>query len=279
MRTEASKQGRNPAIYVRGLRKQYWLYTRPWKRQRLSVVEGISFDLLPGQTLGLVGPSGCGKSTLARCVTRLDRPDAGEIWVDGINIAAFRSRELLPYRRQIQMIFQDPSTAMNPRMSAAQIIEEPLQLQRRQTRQARRSRAAEMMLEVGLSPDWMDRRITEFSGGQRQRLAVARALLLGPRVLVLDEALSGLDLSTQAQIANLLLDLQATHSLSYILISHDLSLVAHMADRIAVMSSGKIVEQGLTNQVISQPAHPVTQSLLEAAQRLPFRTAAAGDCR
>jgi ABC-type glutathione transport system ATPase component len=239
--------------------------TGTWRSRSLLAVDGISFEIATGKTLAMVGSSGSGKSTVARCVTRLERPDTGEICVAGADIARLGHRELLPFRTQIQMIFQDPVTSMNPRMSAAEIIAEPLFIQRRGSSEERRSRAAELMNEVGLSANWMDRRITEFSGGQRQRLAIARALALRPKLLVLDEALSGLDLSIQAQIANLLLDLQAAHGLTYLLISHDLALVARMADSIAVMSAGKIVEQGPTRQITADPAHSETKALLVAA--------------
>lgn len=278
MEIETGKPG-GATLCVRGLTKRYWFRNTVWKRTTLTAIQDVSFEIPPGRTLGLVGASGCGKSTLARCVTRLECPDAGEIWLNGTDIAPIRSRGLLPYRAQMQMIFQDPLTAMNLRMSAAEIIEEPLLILRRGTRQDRRTHAAEMMREAGLSPDWLDRRITEFSGGQRQRLAIARALVLSPKLLILDEALSGLDLSTQAQIANLLLDLQSAHGLTYILIAHDLSLVARLADMIAVMSAGKIVEQGPVHRVISQPVHPATQSLLKATRGLPFTSAAAGGAR
>jgi len=171
------------------------------------------------------------------------------------------------------MIFQDPSTSMNPRMSAAEIVEEPLLIQNRGTRDERRGRVAELMKEVGLSADWLPRRITEFSGGQLQRIAIARALALGPKFLVLDEALSGLDLSTQSDIADLLRNLQAAHSLTYLLISHDLGLVARLASSIAIMSVGRIVEQGPTREIISNPTQPETKVLVAAAER--FRTALA----
>ena len=267
-------------LRVRGLTKRYSTSRRVWrKRMSLVALDDVSFEISSGKTLGLVGSSGSGKSTLARCVTRLERPEAGEIWIDDTDIAQLPIHDLLSYRSQIQMIFQDPTTAMNPRMSAADILQEPLLIQRRGSASERRLCTADLMHEVGLSPDWMHRRVTEFSGGQRQRLAIARALTLEPELLVLDEALTGLDLSTQAQIANLLLDLQAARSLTYLLISHDLSLVARMADTIAVMALGKIVEQSPTREIMSAPAHPVTRALLGSATNLRAKHAAVrGGC-
>jgi len=252
-------------LSVRGLCKRY-LRGSTWRKREVLAVRGVNFEISTGKTLGLVGRSGSGKSTVARCVTRLERPGAGEIWVDGVDIAQLGSRELFTFRARVQMIFQDAATSMNPRFSAAEIIEEPLLIQGRGDRAERRSRARELMNEVGLSPNWAERSAMGFSGGQQQRLAIARALALKPKLLVLDEALSGLDLSTQAQIANLLLGLQSSHSLTYLLISHDLSLVARMADSIALMSAGEIVEHGPTAQIVSTPIHPETQSLLASAK-------------
>jgi len=276
MGTDAHSHGAGdvPFLCVRELTKQYRVRPGTLRRGILLVAaDKVSFEIAAGKTLALVGSSGSGKSTVARCVTRLEAPDSGEIRVESTDIAQFGRRELLPFRTKIQMVFQDPITSMNPRMSAAEIIAEPLSIQRRGTCNERRSRAAELMNEVGLSSNWMDRRVTEFSGGQRQRLAIARALALRPTLLVLDEALSGLDLSIRAQIANLLLELQAAHSLTYLLISHDLALVARMADAIAVMSAGKIVEQGPAGQIVSKPAHEETKALLAAASG--FRSAPA----
>ena len=244
----------------------------------VAAVTEVDFEIPHGQTLALVGESGSGKSTVARCVSRLERPDSGQILIQGADIAQLDSRDLAPFRSGIQMVFQDAMTAMNPRFSALEVIEEPLLINARPTnarptnargsrdggrsREDRRGLVRALMIEVGLSPDWMNRSILHFSGGQRQRLALARALALRPQLLVLDEALSGLDLSTQAQIANLLLDLQAAHSLTYLLISHDLALVARLADAIGVMSGGKTVEVGPTRQIMSNPNHQATKKLL-----------------
>lgn len=260
------------ALRVRGLSKRYFLRGRMrWGRSFVHAASAVSFEIPAAKTLALVGGSGSGKSTVARCITRLEKPDAGEIWLGDTDLARLSHAELRRLRAEIQMIFQDPVTSMNLRMSAAQVIEEPLLIQQRGTRDERRDQAATLMKEVGLSPDWLDRRVTEFSGGQRQRLAIARALALRPKCLVLDEALSGLDLATQAEIADLLLKLQAAHSLTYLLIAHDLGLVLRMANFIAVMSNGKIVEQGATEEIIASPTQPQTESLVAAARH--FRAA------
>jgi ABC-type glutathione transport system ATPase component len=208
-----------------------------------------------------VGASGSGKSTVARCVTRLEQPDSGQIWLAGQDIAHLSNRELLPIRMHIQMIFQDAVTSLNPGFSAAEAVEEPLRIQGR-SRSERRAVVEAVVKEVALSPAWLDRSVMDFSGGQRQRLAIARALTTRPKLLVLDEAFSGLDLPTQAQIANLLMDLQAAHALSYLLISHDLALVAGMADVIAVMAHGRIVEQGTARNLIDNPQSDETRKLL-----------------
>ena len=266
MGTDAAIVGNSlPLLRVCGLTKSY-TRSRVWRKHvDIDAVRGVNFEIPAGKTLALVGSSGSGKSTVARCVARLEKPDAGEIWVGGTDIARLRHRELLPFRAEIQMIFQDSITSMNSRFSAAQIIEEPMLIQQQGSKTERRSRVEELMSEVGVSPDSAERSVMEFSGGQRQRLAIARALALQPKLLILDEALSGLDLSTEAQIVNLLLDLQAAHSLTYLFISHDLALVARLADTIAVISAGKIVEQGATAQVISSPSHPETIALLASA--------------
>src|SRR6266567_2191739 len=197
----AMKPPVQPVLRVSGLSKSYRRTGGVWRRSEVVVaVRDVEFEIFAGQTLALVGSSGSGKSTVARCVTRLEKPDAGQIWMGGTDISWLGNRDLRPYRSEIQMIFQDAVTSMNPRLSAAQVIEEPLLIQGRGSKEDRRSRAQEMMREVGLSPNSADRSVMEFSGGQRQRLAIARALALQPKLLVLDEALSGLDLSTEAQI-------------------------------------------------------------------------------
>lgn len=262
----------NPLLRVQGLSKSYTRGSLFKGRQRVKAAENVGFEVGCAQTLAIIGASGSGKSTVARCVTRLERPDAGQVWIEGSDISQLGFQELHPFRSRMQMIFQDAVTSMNPRFSAFEVIEEPLLLQGR-NRPERRVVAETLMEEVGLSAEWLDRAAIEFSGGQRQRLAIARALTLRPKLLVLDEALSGLDLSTRAQIANLLLDLQITHSLSYLLISHDLGLVVHMADAIAVMSEGRIVESGLTQQIVNSSAHPETRKLVASTQKAESRLA------
>ena len=261
----AAEQG--PLLRVCGLTKNY---TRRAGIGRgpvsIAAAQDVSFEIPVGKTLALVGNSGSGKSTVARCVTRLEKPDAGQIFFNGIDIAPFGTHDLRPFRKEIQMIFQDAATSMNSRFSAAQVIEEPMLIQSLFAKSERRSRVTDLMGEVGLLPERSDTPATNFSGGQQQRLAIARALSLQPKLLVLDEALSGLDLSTEAQIVNSLLDLQQAHSLTYLFISHDLSLVARFADEVAVMSAGRIVERGPTRQIISNPKRAETMALLASAR-------------
>jgi ABC-type glutathione transport system ATPase component len=258
-------------LSVKGLCKKYVRGSFWRKRVAIDAAAGVDLEIAVGRTLALVGESGSGKSTVARCVTRLEKPDSGQVLIGGIDIADLEGRQLLPFRSRIQMVFQDAVTAMNPHFSAQEVIEEPLLLdstagRANMARKNRRELAAALMEDVKLSPDWLRRSILHFSGGQRQRLALARALALRPQLLVLDESLSGLDLSTQAQIANLLLDLQAAHGFTYLLISHDLALVARLADTIAVMSAGKTVEVGAAHQIISSPRAATTQQLVASAE-------------
>jgi len=253
-------------LRVRALSKKYWIRRGMFRRRApLAAVSDVALEIEGGKTLAIVGSSGSGKSTVARCVARLEKPDSGEIWINDREIVQTEGKDLMFLRPQVQLVFQDPTASMNARFSVAKTIEEPLLLQGCGAREERRARVAELMREVALRPEWMERRVTEFSGGQRQRIAIARALALRPKLLILDEAFSGLDLSTQAQIANLLLELQASHSLTYILISHDLTLVSRMADTIAVMSEGQIVEEGRAEEVVTNPVHPKTRLLVAAA--------------
>jgi ABC-type glutathione transport system ATPase component len=266
-------------VRTRGLSKQY-VQRSPFSRKRfiIDALVDVDLEIAPGCLTALVGESGSGKSTLASCLALLEKPDKGGIWFEGNEISRCEGEELAALRPWIQMVFQDSSGALNPRLSAGRIIAEPLEIQGRETGKNLRSRACELMQEVGLSPDWVDRRPLEFSGGQRQRLAIARAIVLKPAFLILDESLSGLDLSTQAQILNLLLDLQAAHSLTYLLISHDLSLVGQVADFVAVMQKGRIVEQGTRQNIFSHPEHLHTRDLLNSCRVIEsaFRTAQAG---
>src|SRR3989454_10637854 len=273
METDAHTAGNSlPFLRVCGLTKHYVRRSGILRgRVPVAAVQDVDFEIPPGKTLALVGSSGSGKSTVARCVTRLEKPDAGQIWMGGTDISWLGNRDLRPYRSEIQMIFQDAVTSMNPRLSASQVIEEPLLIQGRGSKGDGRSRAQEMMSEVGLAPNSADRSVMEFSGGQRQRLAIARALALQPKLLVLDEALSGLDLSTEAQITNLLLDLQAAHSLTYLFISHDMALVAHLADAIAVISAGGVVEPGAGSHGSWSANSPGTKKPPASTKKIPTK--------
>lgn len=268
---------RTPRLRVNGLSKIYRRSRVPWhESEDIVAARDISLEIFAGETLAVVGRSGSGKSTVARCIVQLEKPDSGTVWLEGVEIAQVNRRELQSVRSRLQMIFQDTAASMNPRFTAAQVIEEPLLIRGIGDKSARRERAVSLMLEVGLTPQWADRRVTDFSGGQQQRLAIARALSLGPKLLVLDEAFSGLDLSTEAQIVNLLLDLQEVHSLSYLLISHDIALVARLADRIAVMMHGEIIEQGPTAAVLASNDHAETRALLASARTAQANLAALG---
>jgi len=253
------------ALQVRALSKAYvQRRTLSGKTISIEALRNVELTLQVDCTLGLVGESGSGKSTLARCMSLLERPDSGEIWLDGKNLLSLKTSELRCARRRIQIIFQDPARALNPRFSAVELVAEPLEVLRWNTAEARRRRALDLMEEVGLSRQWENRLALEFSGGQRQRLAIARALALEPRILVLDEALSALDPPLQAQITKLLLDLKVLHGFSYVLISHDLRLVERAVDEVAVMHQGTIVERDKVREVFAAPRHTATQALLES---------------
>jgi len=262
-----------PAVLrVRGLSKRYARGPLWQKRASFLAVNEVELEIGSGETLALVGCSGSGKSTVARCIAQLEKPDSGQVWIDDTDLTRLSARELLPFRSRVQMIFQDAATAMDPRFSAAEVIQEPLRIQGR-SRSEQQEVAEALMKEVALSPDWLKRSVLEFSGVQKQRLAIARALAVRPRLLILDEALSGLDLSIRAQIANLLLDLQEKHSLAYLLISHDLAVVAGLTDRIAVMSQGRIVETGLVSTVLRESTHDETKKLVSATREAESKLA------
>jgi len=269
----SSGVSRHAMLHVQALSKRYVRGALWQKRESFLALRDVEFDIASGETLGLVGASGSGKSTVARCIAQLEKPDSGQIWLDGRELTRLNTRQLSPFRSMVQMIFQDAATAMNPRFSAAEVIQEPLRIEGRSCTE-QQNIAEALMKEVALSPDWLNRSVTEFSGGQRQRLAIARALAVRPKLLILDEALSGLDLSIQAQMANLLLALQETHSLTYLLISHDLALVAGLADRVAVMSNGRIVEAGAISTILRDPRHDDTRKLLSAAREAESTLAA-----
>lgn len=230
----------------------------------VHAVDDVNLQILRGETLGLVGESGCGKSTLAKLITRLEKPSSGFISFKGENINSYDKESLKAYRRNVQLIFQDPYSSLNPRKSAAVIIKEPLTVHRIGDRNTRRAAVVELMAKVGLSAEQANRYPHEFSGGQRQRIGIARALILRPELIVADEPVSALDVSIQAQILNLLQDLKKEFGLTYLFVSHDLNVIRHMADRIAVMYLGRIVELAENKDIYNSPLHPYTQMLLSA---------------
>ena len=254
--------GTEPLLVVRGLAKQFRVKARGWgKFHFVDAVSGIDLDLRAGETLGLVGESGCGKSTTARLLLRLEEPSGGTVTLDGMELTGLEANAMRPARQRMQMVFQDPYASLNPRLSVHEIIAEPLIVHGRTDRSARVSQLLEM---VGLDPTYARRFPHEFSGGQRQRIGIARALALDPEVLVLDEPVSALDVSVQASILNLLMDLRDRLDVAYLFIAHDLSVVRHIADRLAVMYMGRIVETGTAGEIYEAPAHPYTKALMSA---------------
>jgi len=230
----------------------------------VRAVDGVTFEIFKGETLGLVGESGCGKSTVGRCLLRLIEPTAGEISFEGKDVRALSGKALRGVRAEMQIIFQDPYASLNPRLRVRDIVGEPLVIHGAGTREERRERVAELLGKVGLDPDYMNRYPHEFSGGQRQRLGIARALALNPKLIVADEPVSALDVSVQAQVINLLEDLQAEFDLTYLFISHGLAVVEHISNRVAVMYLGRIVEVASAVELYANPQHPYTRALLSA---------------
>jgi peptide/nickel transport system ATP-binding protein len=260
-------------LEVQGLKKYFPITSGFFRRTvgHVRAVDDVSFTIRQGETLGLVGESGCGKTTVGRCILRAIKPTAGKVYYHAdngaIDITALQDDSLRAMRRQMQLIFQDPYSSLNPRMTVREIVGEPLLIHGVKDRQERDARVRELLKQVGIRPEYMNRYPHAFSGGQRQRIGIARALALDPSFIVCDETVSALDVSIQAQILNLLQDLQEKLNLTYLFIAHDLSVVEHISDRVAVMYVGRIVEVADTVELFSNPRHPYTEALLAAVPR------------
>jgi ABC-type oligopeptide transport system ATPase subunit len=255
-------------LIVEKLEKRYERTPMLGTKKEVTALQGVSFSMGRGSTLALVGESGSGKSTLAFCIACLDRPTSGRIVFDGNEITKLDEKQLREVRPQIQLVFQDPARSLNPRLSALEIASEPLLVQGRLDKREIERSARALLSRVGLPQAKALQKPAEFSGGQRQRLAIARALALQPKLLILDEALSALDCSVQAQIANLLVELQSSMGLTYLFITHDFAMAGHLADEIAVMERGKIIELDVTKRVLGAPKQEITQRLIAATPRL-----------
>jgi oligopeptide transport system ATP-binding protein len=265
--TTTPGQANNVLLDIRGLKMYFPVTAGIIFQHRIAdvkAIDGISFFIRRGETLGLVGESGCGKSTTGRCILQLYRPTSGQVFFGGRDLTKVKGGELRSFRRKMQMIFQDPYASLNPRMSVGSIIGEPLAIHSLARGRARKERVAELMRIVGLNPFYANRYPHEFSGGQRQRIGVARALAVEPDFIVCDEPISALDVSIQAQIINLLMELQRQFGLTYLFIAHDLSVVRHISDRVAVMYLGKLMELSNRQELYDNPLHPYTKALLSA---------------
>jgi len=275
----AATNGASPLLEVRGLRMHFPINEGLIARRHLGdvkAVDGVDLTIQHGETMGLVGESGCGKTTMGRCILRLERPTAGEILYNGVDIASLDRKSLMSLRRRIQVIFQDPYSSLNPRMKVGSILSEPMRVHGIEADATRRAaRGRELLSLCGLNPNFADRYPHEMSGGQRQRVGIARALALEPEFIVCDEAVSALDVSIQAQIINLLEDLRDKLNLTYLFIAHDLSVVRHLCQRVAVMYLGRVVELASCDELFDNPLHPYTRALL-AAVPVPDPTVEAG---
>jgi peptide/nickel transport system ATP-binding protein len=257
-----------PLLKVENLVKHYAARQSARSKDNLVALDGVSLSIAAQTTVALVGESGSGKSTLALCIACLEPPTSGTILFEGIDVAALHEKQRRLLRPQIQLVFQDPASSLNPRWTALEIISEPFFLQRGFTKKDRHSKVLELFDRVAIPRTMAHRRADELSGGQKQRLAIARALALEPKLIILDEALSALDCSVQAQISNLLLDLQSSLGLTYLFITHDFAMAAHFANQITVMDRGRIVESGPAENILRSPSHEATRSLLAATPRL-----------
>jgi ABC-type glutathione transport system ATPase component len=261
-----SPEDQQPLLRAENLAKHYERSHALGSGHKVEALRGVSLKVFSQKTAALVGESGSGKSTLARCLACLERPTSGRLWLGERELSALPERELRAVRPHIQLVFQDPASSLNPRWTALEIVGEPIRIHERMEMDEQREKAEGLLERVGISREKSGHRPNQFSGGQRQRLAIARALALEPKVLILDEALSALDCSVQAQMVNLLLDLQSSLSLTYVFITHDFALAAYLADQIAVIDQGRIVEAGATEEILGGPKDAATERLLAAAK-------------
>ena len=262
-------ESREPVLVVRGLRKEFRVRHGGLAR-RLTAVDGIDFELRKGETVALVGESGSGKSTVARCIARLIEPTSGDVVLDGVHLSSIRQRHLSKIYKDLQMVFQDPNSSLDPRMTVRTTMEEPLRLNTKLNRKDRRERAQQLCKDVDLDPGLLDRYPRQLSGGQRQRVGIARALAVDPKLILLDEPTASLDVSVRGQVLQLLTHVQKQRDLAYLFISHDLETVRRVSDRVLVMYLGGVIEAGPTAEVFEQPRHPYTQALLSAAPQVVY---------